>query len=142
MGLTVSAYIFQAKTLRKEEIELHGRKLPGTAQCIDQLDINLRTVESRFTRYAFVGDASSLQGGLKTIFCHFPKLSFPRIFRRVLRVPGREVHFVFVEPKNTHHQEGKIDAGAHFCLHVFRRAEDVGIILSEAADPEQSMHYP
>ena len=44
------AGVFEIETLRKSEVELNCRHLPGSADCISRLNRNLRAVERRTAR--------------------------------------------------------------------------------------------
>src|SRR5690348_14580405 len=55
------------------------------------------------------------------------------------RIPLRELHFVAVESEILHHGKRKIHAGLDFTLDLIWPAEDMRVILREAADAQQSM---
>ena len=58
----------------------------------------------------------------------------------VFWIPGGELHFEFRKAKGVEHQLGKLNAAHNFIFNLRRGAEDVGVILGKAADPQQPMH--
>ena len=48
VAAAVFADVFQAEARGQIEIELHGGELPGAADGVDQLDVDLGTVERGF----------------------------------------------------------------------------------------------
>src|SRR3954471_23577493 len=44
----VSACVFEPESLRKIEVELNGRSLPLAADRVDQLEVQLRTIERKW----------------------------------------------------------------------------------------------
>ena len=56
-------------------------------------------------------------------------------------IPVRELDFEFVEAEIFHHREGEIDAGCDFGFDLRRHAENVGIVLGEAADAQQAVEH-
>src|ERR1700684_3601926 len=51
MRLAVLGDVLQAELARQSEVELDGRKLPQPANGVDQLDVDLGTVERRLVGY-------------------------------------------------------------------------------------------
>ena len=138
--LTIGARVFQSKPLGKKEIELHGRELPETAQRVHQLDIDLRPVECCFAHHPLERDVAAAERGLQRPLGHFPLARLARVFGAVVRVPGGQLNFVLVKAEDLKDHQGKVDAGAGFGFHGFRRGKNMGIILRKAAHPQQPVH--
>ena len=58
----------------------------------------------------------------------------------VLGVPGGEFDDEFFESEGFEHGLGEVDAGFYFALDLFGGAEDVSVVLREAAHAEQAVH--
>ena len=54
--------VFQAETRREIEIELDGGELPGTADGVDELDVDFGAVEGGFAGDGFVGNVQAFHG--------------------------------------------------------------------------------
>ena len=57
----------------------------------------------------------------------------------MLGIPVGEFHLELVEAKILHHRKREVHASFHFGFDLLRRAEDVRIVLGEAAHAEQAM---
>src|SRR5712691_5066997 len=56
-------------------------------------------------------------------------------------IPVGKLDFEFVEAKILHHRKGKIHASFDFGFDLRGHAEDVRVVLSEAADAEQAVEH-
>src|SRR6266849_3477277 len=131
--------VFEAEAGRKIEIELHGGELPGAADGVDEFDVDLRTVKSAFALNRFVRDIEPLQGIGQALGGAAPIFGLALVIFRMRSVPIGELDFKFVEAEVFHHRESKIDAGFHFFFNLRRSAENVRVVLGEAANAEQSV---
>ena len=57
VAAAVFANVFQVETARQVEIELHGAELPGPADGVDELHVDLGAVEDGFAGNIFVRNA-------------------------------------------------------------------------------------
>ena len=129
-----------SKRLRQSEIELHGGKLPQAADGIDQLHIDLGAVERRFIRNDGGVDAEAVAGLAQRAFGQFPLIGLAVVFAAGAAIPGGNLGFVFVEAESLQGVDGEIEAVHDFVFDLFRRAEDVRVVLSKAAHAQQAMH--
>ncbi len=58
----------------------------------------------------------------------------------VVRVPGGKLDLVLVESVDAQHFEREVDAADDFVFDLLGRAEDVGVVLGEAAHAQQAVH--
>ena len=59
----------------------------------------------------------------------------------VVRIPGGKLSLILVEAKVLQYVQGEVEATCDLVLDLLRSTEDVSIILGEAADAEQAVHY-
>jgi hypothetical protein len=83
--------------LRQVEIELHGRELPEPPNGIDQLDVDLRSVERGFARNYLVFDIQSLQNIFKRGARHVPLLFASDETLAIIRIPRGKLGLKLVE---------------------------------------------
>ena len=111
MALAILADIFQFKTSRQIEVELHRGKLPETAQRIDQLDVDLRPIECGFANDGLVRNALALQHAFERADRQRPILFRADKAGFVLRIPDGKLDLEFCEAEGLQHGFGKVDAG-------------------------------
>src|SRR2546430_7685639 len=141
LARTVFGNIVQTKSLWQVEIELNRRKLPRTADGIDQLHVNLRTVESGFTRHHLVFNISTLQRVLQRAVAQVPLLLGAEKILVVFGIPGGKFSLILVKAEIFENLQGEIHAAYDFVFDLLRSTKNVGIVLSESANPQQTMHY-
>src|SRR6266478_3703431 len=90
-------YVFELEALRQVEIELYGAELPGTADGIHELDVNLRAIKSGFARHNLVRDVQLLQRIFQRVVSEVPLVLAPEEALFVFRVPGGKLRFELVE---------------------------------------------
>ena len=61
MARAILADVFEVEAARQVEIELHGGELPGPADGVDQLHVDLRAVERGFAGNVFVGNFHAVE---------------------------------------------------------------------------------
>ena len=69
-----------------------------------------------------------------------PVLGGAEVMGAVVRVPRRKLDFEFLEAEGLEHGLGKVDAGDDFAFNLRGHAEDVRIVLREAAHAQQAVH--
>src|SRR5579875_3044496 len=111
MALAVFANVLELEARREIEVELNGGELPETAEHIDQLDVDLGAVEGGFAGEGLKRKAAV---GEHLLQCPFG----------VRPVLGR----------------AEVKAGDDLAFDLFGRAEDMRVVLREAAHAQQAVH--
>src|SRR5467141_176084 len=131
--------VFKAEASGKIEIELDGGELPGTADGVDELDVDFRAVKSAFALNRLVRDIEPLQGVGQDGGGAAPVFGLALVIFRMRSVPIGELDLKFVEAKVFHYREGEIDAGFHFFFNLRGSAENVRVVLGEASNAEKAV---
>src|SRR6266853_5288222 len=138
---TVLGYIFEIEALRQVEVELHGAELPGTADSIHELDVNLRAIESCFAGHNLVRDVQLPQRTFQGVVGQVPLVFTAEETLFVFRIPGGKLGLELVEAEGLQHGKRKFEAADDFVFDLVGSAEDVSVILGKAADAQQAVHY-
>ncbi len=77
MPRAVFADVLEIEARRQIEIELHGGELPGPADRVNQLDVDLRSVECRFALDALEGNLQPVERGFQRAGCTIPVFRMP-----------------------------------------------------------------
>src|SRR5580658_4618923 len=133
--------IFEAEARGQVEIKLDGGELPRAADGVDELDVDFGAVEGGFAGDGFVGDVELLHGFGKRGRGALPVFRLAGVIFGMRGVPIGELDFVFVEAEIFHYGESEIDAGFDFSFDLRRGAENVRIVLGEAADTEKAVKH-
>src|SRR5579859_174284 len=141
LARAVFRYVFQLEAVRQVEVELNGGKLPGAADGVHQLDVDFRAVKRGFAHNRLVGNIHLLQDLLQRVDGAVPVLLAADEALLIVGVPDAQLDLVFSEAKSLEDGHGEFHAAHDFALNLLRRAEDVGIILGEAAHPQQAVHH-
>src|SRR5207237_7082013 len=75
MPAAIFADVFEPKAPGEIEVKLHGGELPGTADRVDQLDVDLRAIKCGFAFHAFEGNLHALQSRGESARGAFPILA-------------------------------------------------------------------
>ena len=70
-----------------------------------------------------------------------PVFGLAGVIFRMLGIPIGKFDFEFVEAEIFHHGESEIDASFDFGFDLLRSAENVGVVLGEAADAQQAVEH-
>ena len=132
--LTVLAHVLQFKTLRQLEIELDGRALPGTAEAVHQMEVDLRAVESAVAFVDTEGKLQRVQCVTKAVLRGRPFL----IRAHGILGPGGKLHAVG-EAKELVHAVDDLDDIPDFVLDLVLGDVGMGIILGKAAHPHKAV---
>src|ERR1700761_6349983 len=97
MPFAVFAHILKLEARRQVEVELHGRKLPQTAENIDELYIDLRAVEGRFARKGFEREPAIGEHLLQRPFGMRPILRRAEKIAALLRVARGKLDAILLE---------------------------------------------
>ncbi len=73
-ALTLSLFVdvFEVEVERHLEVELTVSALPGSAERIAQVEVDLRTVERAVALVYDIGQIEFFERGFKTVGCSFP----------------------------------------------------------------------
>ena len=120
-------------------VELHGAKLPLAADAVGHDEIGLRPVERRLA-------ALDVQVGQVHLAAHLLQRRLgplPVLGAADVLVAGRiaepQPHAVIVQPQRLQHELRHLDAAAELVGHLLLGAEDVGVVLREAAHPRHAV---
>ncbi len=115
--------------------------MPGAADGVDELDVDFGAVERGFAGDGFIRNVELLHGFGKRGRGALPVFGLAGVIFRMGGIPVGELDFEFVETEIFHHGEGEIDAGFDFAFDLRRRAENVRVVLREAADAEEAVEH-
>src|SRR5258706_16273117 len=99
---------------------MHGGELPGTADGINELDVDFWAVESGFAFHLLVWDVHALHSVGESGGGAMPVSGLARGIFRVRFVPIGEVRFELFENKIFYHGESEKKAGPDFVFHFSR----------------------
>ena len=132
--LPVLSHILQVEALGHLEVQLDGAALPGPAQGVGQVEVQLGAVEGAVAGVEDEVLAHLLDGGLEGLLRKVPDL----LIAHVVLGHGGQLDLVG-------QAEGGVDLiedlhhALDLVLHLVGGHEDVGIVLGEAPHPEQAV---
>ena len=144
VGLAVFAGVFELEALREVEVELDGGELPHAAEDVDEFDVDLGAVEGGFAGDGLEGEAAfgedvmrerSLDGCAQSSGVPMKSLlpgSDPRWRARRL--------ILGLKPKVLRTASAKSMQASISAFDLVAGAEDVGVVLREAAHAQQAVH--
>src|ERR1017187_5162155 len=141
VGLTIFGDVLEAEAAGQGEIEMHGGKLPLAADGVHQLDIDLGPVESGFVGNRLGGDLQLIARPLQGALGHRPLFGRAIVFAARAAIPGGNLGVVLIEAVGAQGVDGELEAVHHFVFNLVGGAEDVGVILREAADAEEAVEH-
>src|SRR5699024_1526365 len=119
------------------EVQLNGAALPGPADGVLQMEVNLGAVESAIPLVYRVGQAQVIQGSPEGISSQFPVLIASH---RILGTGGK-LHMILKAEKAVY----LINEPGHtldLIPDLIRGHKDVGVVLSKAADSHEAVELP
>ena len=130
--LTVGPGVLQLEALRQLHIQLDGAALPGAAQGVLEMEVQLGAVEGAVPLVDDVALAHLGDGLFQSLLGEFPILLVPHVILR----HGGQLYLVgqAEEGVDLVKETGHV---LYLVLHLVPGHEDVGIVLGEAADAEQ-----
>src|SRR5882762_11548562 len=131
--------VLQAEAGGQVEVELNGGELPGAADSVDEFYVDLRAVEGGFASHLFVRNVHALHGVGESGRSAMPVFGLAGVILRMRGIPIGKLDFEFVEAEIFHDGKGEVDASLDFGFDLRGHAEDVRVVLSEAADAEQTV---
>ena len=132
--LAIFADVSHVEAFRHEHIELDGTALPGTADGVFQVEVQFRAVECAVAFVDDVRDVAFFDDIMQGLGSQFPDFVGAH---GVFRTSG-QFDVVFQAELFVCLIEEVHDAGDFF-FHLARQHEDMGVVLSEAADAEQAV---
>ena len=132
--LAVLAHILQVEALGHLEVQLDGAALPGPAQGIGQMEVQLRAVERAVSGVDGEGLSHLGDGGAQRILCKAPALFVANVVVR----HGRQLDGVGQAERRIDLVE-ELDDILNFVLHLIPCHEDMRVVLREAAHAEQAV---
>ena len=107
----------------------------------NQFYVDLWAVEGGFSGDRLVFDIQFLQRAFQRMVGQVPLFVGAEKTFLVVGIPSGKLGLKFVESESLQHREGKLHAAYDFVFDLFGSAEDVSVVLSEAADAQQAMHH-
>src|SRR3984957_7037891 len=141
MATTVFTDVFEFEARRQVEIELNSGELPRAADRVDQLDVDFRAVKRGFAGDALERNFYARHGFGESGGRAVPVFRLARVIFGVRFVPVRKFDLELLEAEIFHDGEGEVDACFDFTFDLRRHAENVGVVLSEAAHAQQTMQH-
>src|SRR5215213_1541216 len=129
------AHVGQVEPLGQVEVELDGRGLPTSAQGIRDTYVYLRPVEDRFALDALAGEPVSFEGCRQRCFRHFPVVLATRVLVRRAGIADAQLHLGLIEAEGGQEGETELQDAVDLDAHLVGPAEQVGVVLGEAAYP-------
>ncbi len=137
--LTLFVNVLQLKELRQVEVKLDCAELPFPTQGVLDLDVDLGAVECRFSLIDAIGDAGPVECLAQGLGRSLPELGRAC---RLGRVPGGEVGLEVPEAEGPQDIQAELQDAVDLIRHLVRPAEQVGVVLGEAADAHQAVQHP
>ena len=141
VGLATAAFgvlVGQVEPMGQVEVELHRGALPGAAQGVGDVDVNLGSVERSTAFIHGERQTPILQRALQRFGGVLPHLWVAN----VLLGPGGQRDGIIFEPECVQQFEGQFQDPAHLIFHLVRCAEDMGVVLGETAHAHQPVQNP
>ena len=132
--LVVRAHVLQLKALGELGVELDGAALPGAAQGVGQVEVQLGAVEGTVALVDHVGLAHLGDGLFQDVLVVLPLLHGADVILR----HGGQLDLI-VQAKDGVHLVKELDHVLDLVLELVGGHEDVGVVLGEAAHPEQAV---
>ncbi len=136
---SVRVGIFKLEPLRQVVVHLDGAELPFPSDGVLDHEVKLRAVERGLAIFNN-GLESFLLGGLDDgVLRLLPVLVASDVLGLVVRIPEGDLSRILVELEDSEHIENQVDDLLELALELVRGHEHVGVILSEGANPGESV---
>src|SRR5210317_268047 len=121
--------------IRQIEIHLNGGTLPGAAELILDLDIDLGTIKDAFAWIDLEPEAFLLQSLFQGLGGLFPDVvGAHRFFGS-----GAQIYIIILEPEPLENQKVEFKNVENFFFELIFPTENVGIVLGETTHPKQAV---
>ena len=138
--LVVGADIAEAEADRQIVVHLHGAELPFAADDVLDHEVDLGSVEGRLADLLGVVHAEGLDGFAEGCFGFVPVLGRADIFVAG-RIAQREPDAVVIHAEGVEDFFDQIEAAGDFGGDLLRGAEQMGVVLGEAADAGHAAEF-
>ena len=135
MGVIVLTNVLETEPLGQDVVKLDGAKLPLPADAVTDHEVHLRPVKRGFSRAHEERQAHVLEHGLDFLLGPPPDVAVDALELGVGRVVLGQPHAVIGEPQRAEHVLGQLHRGPELPTDLLVGAEEVGVVLCEAADP-------
>src|SRR5665213_2394762 len=125
MVVAVGAAILQLETVGQDEVDLHGAELPFAADRVVQVDVELRAVERASAGVDGVRQIAGLQ--------RIADRRFGDLVGRNALFARRKKILEVIEIERAHQAQRFIERLLELALQLFGRAEEMRVVLREAA---------
>ena len=115
-----------SKRARQVEIELHRGELPGTADGVDQLHVDLGTVEGGLVGNGLHLHVEPLVARSSALSAMLPLLGRAGVLAAGAAVPGGKLGFVLIEAVGRERVDGELQAIDDFVFHLLRQCRKCG----------------
>ena len=135
---TVRGGVGQVKALRKVEVQLDGRHLPGATDGVACLHRNLRAIESGAGRVRNQLKARLLRHRLENARGTLPDVVVANVFLRVLR---GQFEVEVIQTVVLQQRDDELQNAGELFFQLLLSAVDVSIILGKATSTSQTVHH-
>ena len=126
--------VAEVEAFGQHEVELNRRQLPLAAQRVEHDEVDLRSVERAVSGVDFVADLVGLQRAGERGLGPVPGI----VVAQALVGPRGEIETDLLEAEGAVHLVDHPQDRPDFAFDLFRRAEDVGVVLRERPDARQA----
>ena len=138
MLLVVGADVGEVEALGKVVVDLHSAELPFAADHVLDHEVDLRSVECGFAGFFDIVDIECLCGFAQRRFGLIPLGGIADVFSRI-GIAQADAHAIVAHAEGVEHQLDQIEAAFDFLADLIFGAEQVGVVLSEAAHACQAV---
>src|SRR5436309_2962781 len=118
----VFRHVLQLKALGQIEIKLYRGELPGTANGVYQLDVNLGAVERCLSGDGLVGKVAARKRIFERANSQLPFVVATEEIAVIVRVPDAQFDVELVKAKRFEDGQSKINAADNLVLNLLRSA--------------------
>src|SRR5574341_344263 len=130
--------IGDVETLRQVEVELDGRALPGPTEGILHLQVDLRPIEGTTPLLDLIPESRTVGRPAQR---HGRLVPQGRVPNRLVG-SGCDKGLVLLEAECAQEEQAEIDGPGDLFHHLFGRAEDMRVVLSEPPNAQEAVKHP
>ena len=130
--------VLEVEPFRVREVDLERPELPGAADRVGDLEVELRAVERAVSRVDLVGPPAPLERRGERLLGEVPVLEGPH----ELLGAGREGDLHVGEAERAVDLVDEVDEAVHLRRHLLERHEQVTVVLTEGPDAGQPLGHP
>ena len=133
----VGAHVLHLEALREHVINLDRRHLPLAPDGVAHVDVDLRRIKCSPALRNGVLQASGVERGSQCVGRMVPLLYRAEVLLR----PSGQFRLELGQPETPQKSEHEGQQARQFCRQLFACAEDVRVVLSEAAEAQKPVQY-